>query len=160
MLSPQCSAADVLAGPPAAGPSVICRVLSREQELSDRVEEQVASPLLTTRDNARQVHGFCCGRGPAKVFEGQRARAHFSFCPIWEEAERVRAARKAEEERVFPKAERPKLLGVDPEVEADILGIDPEQVPDRSAIAPETLTGVEAMESVEREWGEEEKVGG
>lgn len=154
--TPRCPAAEILAGPPHKGPSAICRVLTRHAEVADSVTEGLQSPLITARDEASTLFGFCCGRGMPKTYEGQSARAHHTFCPIWEEAERVERERKEADQRVFAAPEKPKLLGVDPEVEAELLGIDVEQVPDRSAMQPELVVGQDAMEEVERnpEWKE------
>jgi hypothetical protein len=78
---------------------------------------------------------------------------------VWEAAEQVEHERREASQPVFPAPEKPKILGIDKEVEADLLGIDVEQVPDRPAFEPQTTTGVAAMEEVadpDGEWKEDE----
>lgn len=153
---PRCPAAEILAGPPTKGPSAICRVLTRHAQVADSILEGEQSPLITARDEGPTLSGFCCGRGLPKVYAGQAPRAHYTYCPIWEAAEGVERERREAEERVFAQPDKPKILGIDPEVEAELLGIDVEQVPDRSAMQPETLVGQDAMEDVAKddEWKE------
>ena len=128
-------------------------------ERADKILEGVAGGvLITDRDHSSVLRGFCCGKGFPKVYEGQAPHGHFTFCPVWEAAEQVERERKEADEPVFPQPEKPKILGIDKEVEAELLGIDPEEVPDRSAFAPETTMGVGAMEEVaaDPEWKEDE----
>lgn len=152
----RCPAAEVLAGPPSKGPSAICRVLTRHALVADSILEGLQNPLVTARDDPTTFSGFCCGRGLPKVHEGQAARAHYTYCPIWEAAEEAERDRREAEEPVFAKPEKPRILGIDREVEAELLGLDPEQVPDRSAMQPEITVGQDAMEQVARdpEWKE------
>lgn len=154
--TPRCPAAEILAGPPHKGPSAICRVLTRQAEVADGILEGLQSPLVTAREDGTTLAGFCCGRGMPKTYEGQAARAHYTYCPIWEAAEEAERERKKADERVFAQPEKPKILGIDPEVEAELLGIDVEQVPDRSAMQPETIVGQDAMEEIatDPEWKE------
>lgn len=167
---PRCPAAEILAGPPHKGPSSICRVLTRQAEVADSITEGDLSPLFSAREDPSTLSGFCCGRGMPKTYEGQPARAHYTYCPIWEEAERVERERKEADERVFAAPETPKILGEDPEVAAGLLGMDveeyereqdrfyaehPEEVRQASKNF-ELKTGVEAMEDIanDPEWEE------
>lgn len=155
--TPKCPAAELLAGPPTRGPSVICRVMRLQSERVDSIlHGAVGGALITDRDHGSILRGFCCGKGLPKVHEGQAPRGHFTYCPVWEMAEAVERERRKAEEPIFPVPEKPKILGIDREVEAELLGIDPEQVPERSPFAPQTTVGVEAMKEVvtDPEWKE------
>jgi len=172
-LSPRCPAAELLAGPPTRGPSAICRVMQQEDARVDHVQErEITGALITDRDKPTVLRGFCCGKGFPKQREGEPARGHYTFCPIWEAAEAAERQRLEAEGRVLPMQEKPKILGDDPEVAADLLGIDPEEmqqkerqfrerhgrppkeVEDQEALGSTVTTGVEAMEEVanDPEW--------
>jgi hypothetical protein len=133
-------------------------VVELEKERADSILEGEMSPLLTLATDRSSIAGFCCGRAFPKSHEGQEPRAHYTFCPMWEAVEAKEAERRAEEQRTWSPPEKPKILGLDKEVEADLLGIDVEQVPDRPAFEPSLTTGVEAMEEVvnDPEWKENE----
>jgi hypothetical protein len=171
-MTPRCPAAEMLAGPPLSGPSVICRVMKLEDARADSILGAMAggTPLITDREDPSTLRGFCCGHGLPKVTEGQPARAHYTFCPVWEAAERVERERREAEEPIFPVQEKPKILGVDPEVAAGLLGMDVEEYEREQArfyaehpeevrsegVEVETKTGVEAMEDIaaDPEWKE------
>lgn len=125
----------------------------------DSVNEALSGELITDRDQGTILRGFCCGPGLPRISSESRPRAHYTFCPVWEAAEQAeRDERREASQRAFDAPEKPKLLGVDKEVEADLLGIDVEQVPDRPEFAPEMTTGVAAMEEIaeDPEWKENE----
>lgn len=158
MIEPRCPAAELIHEVHGGGPGVVCRVVQLEKAKADSILDGEMSPLLKARGDGSSIAGFCCGRAFPKSHEGQEPRAHYTFCPMWEAVEEAEAARAAEAERIFERTEKPKILGVDKEVEAELLGIDVEQVPDRSGFAPKLTTGVEAMEEVatDPEWKETE----
>lgn len=157
------------------GPSVICRVLNSEDARADAIlEGVVGGALVTERDHGKILHGFCCGTAFPKQEGEKAARAHHTFCPVWEAVEEAQAERR-EKERLYGLPDQPKILGEDPEVMGDILGIDPEQVQreqDRfrqkqrermgaeadERLGTETKVGVEAMEEIatDPEWEESE----
>jgi hypothetical protein len=171
--TPRCPAAELLAGPPTKGPSVICRVMKLHSERTDSIiEGMVGGVLITDRDHSTVLRGFCCGKGLPRLREDSPPRGHYTFCPVWQAAEQVERERTEANEPIFPMPEKPKILGEDPEVAADLLGLDPEQVMAEEErieerhrthhgtepLRPEITTGVEAMEEVanDPEWKESE----
>ena len=158
MIKPRCPAAELIHEVHGGGPGIVCRVVQLEKAKADSILDGEMSPLLKARGDGSSIAGFCCGRAFPKQYENQESRAHYTFCPMWEAVEAAEARRAEEAERIFERTEKPKILGIDKEVEADLLGIDVEQVPDRPAFEPNLTTGVAAMEEVanDPEWKENE----
>lgn len=90
-LSPVCPAANVLAGPPLGGPSIICGVLARDfGEDPDSRRESEDWHLFTSRNDAGTVHGFC-------------TCPNYVNCAVWEnEKDRI-----AESRRLLTTTEKP-----------------------------------------------------
>jgi hypothetical protein len=170
VLKPKCPAAEALAGPPMSGPSVVCRVMAAEDARADSIlEGMVGGRLITDLDQGTILRGFCCGPGLPRFTDTDKPRGHYTFCPVWEAAEAAERQRKEADGRAFAAPEKPKILGEDIEVKADLLGLDPEQLQReekrfydehpqaKEALGGEILTGEEAMVDVatDDEWKEE-----
>jgi hypothetical protein len=161
-----CPAAEGLAGPPIGGPSVVCKIITREMSLVDYILESrniEGMAHVTSRRKPTILRGFCCGDSHPRQPGDKRARAHYTFCPVWEAHEELERKRLMGEEghRIFDAPEKPKILGQDPEVLGDLLGIDPAQVlaeearfaaehptPASSGPGTQTLTGEQAMADI------------
>jgi hypothetical protein len=85
---------------------------------------------VTAATKGPVLSGFCCGKAFPRQREDSPARAHFTFCPVWQASEDLQRRREEghQDGRIFDAPEKPKILGEDPEVVAGLLGIDTEQV--------------------------------
>jgi hypothetical protein len=134
-----------------------------EDEKADAiVEGRQQGRHITARKDPSTLHGFCCGTGIGRVTtEDKGVRAHYTFCPVWEAFAQMRDRHRGDG-RVFEFPERPKLLGRDPEVEADLLGVDVEQIIEirkrkSAGISPKLLSGESAAEDIVEGWKREEE---
>jgi hypothetical protein len=96
-LQARCPAAELFAGPPTSGPSVLCRALVRDEARTDQIlHGRNASPLATLQRDPTTVLGFCCGEGlPRATDDVSRPHGHYTFCPIWElEKKRIAEAKE------------------------------------------------------------------
>lgn len=95
--APACPGASVLAGPPAAGPTVLCgplRLLGLQQPVSQRPNDRFS--VFQMRDDRRTVTAFCLASPAAPVRAGDGPRATcYTDCAIWREMkDREAAARE------------------------------------------------------------------
>lgn len=115
------------------GPSVVCRVITQEMSLVDYILESrniEGMAHITARHKGPVLDGFCCGKALPRLSEDSRPSAHYTFCPVWQASEDLTRRRREghQDGRVFDSPEKPKILGEDPEVVANLLGLDTEQV--------------------------------
>lgn len=84
-----CPAAYWLAGPPMSGPSVVCRIMEREDAQDDAILVGEGNPHITVRDDPSIYFGFCTGSQDGSLSGKPRADGswpqHYTSCPIWQE---------------------------------------------------------------------------
>lgn len=96
-LKPVCPAAWPLAGPPTAGPSVICGVMRTRFDLLDSIlDGQERGVLLTMRDDPSSVAHLCCGTGIPLVTNDDERHPHYTNCILWQLDREIGFAEKRE----------------------------------------------------------------
>jgi hypothetical protein len=99
---PQCPAAYALAGPPATGPSVLCKVAEAEVQSQDVIlhGSGIEALVIEAKRDPGVYYGFCAGTGIPMIHPSGKQRGHYTGCPHWQ----------AEKERIFEARKGPAVL--------------------------------------------------
>lgn len=84
-----------------------------EEQATDGITEGTAQGILVTaKEDPSTFYGFCHGKGIPMVSPDEEARAHYTFCPLWQDAWEARQEGK---EITYEMPDKPHVLGMDTE---------------------------------------------